>query len=221
MNILLTNGNQKAGFLAEILQAKGHSLTVIDPDPERCRMFAGTYGVMTVCGDGTQARTLQNARAGQMDAVIAMDERDPVNLIVCELAKKRFRVRYAYAVVNDPQNIELFKKLGVDKYVNATRLLADFVEQDSLENNIKKYLPIENGKVVLCEIVLDERSPALNQKLWEIGFPPQSIVSCLIRGEETIIPQGNTELAAGDKIILISSSNVMNEALYLLDGIRR
>lgn len=221
MKILLIDGDSKLEFLLAALKAKGHELTVIDPDRRRCLKLADAFDVVAVCGDGTKKRTLANAGADQMDAVIALDDRDSVNLVACELAKKHFHVGLAYASVNNPQNVRLFKLLGVDKCVSTVDWIADQVEQDSLEDNIKKYLPIENGKVVICEAVLDEKSPALDKKLWELGFPPQSIVGCVIRGNDTIIPQGNTQLSAGDKIVLISTAQKVDEALALLSGGRK
>ncbi|NLJ31529.1 MAG: TrkA family potassium uptake protein [Clostridiales bacterium] len=218
MKILLINGNDKADFLISALKAKGHTITVVDPDYSRCRALADTFEVTAFCGDGTKEVTLAKAGAEQADAVVALDVRDSVNLVACELAKNRFHVRLTYASVNNPKNVAVFKQLGVDKCVSEVDWIVNQVEQDSLEDNIKKYLPIENGRIVICEAVIGDRSPALNQKLWEIGFPPQSIVSCIIRGEETIIPQGSTQLAAGDKIVLISSSRKIDEALSLLSG---
>lgn len=216
MNILLVNGWEKSGFLLAALKAGGHRPVVVDPDYDRCRALADTYEVPAFCGDGTKEQTLEKAGAGRMDAVIALDERDSANLVTCQLAKSRFHVKFAYTAVNNPKNAEIFKRLGVDHCASTVDWIADQVEQDSLEDNIKKYLPVENGKVVLCEAVLDERSSARDKKLWEIGFPSQSIVGCIIRGNETIIPQGSTQLRAGDKIILISSSQKADEALALL-----
>lgn len=77
---------------------------------------------------------------------------------------------------------------------------------------------MENGKVVICEIELDDKSPVLNKKLWEIGFPKDSIVGCIIRAEQTIIPQGNTELNKGDKVILLSSPEALEKINLLLSG---
>lgn len=218
MNILLINGNRQAEYLIAVLQAKGHIVTVIDPIYSRCQQLADAYEIPAICGDGTKERTLEKAGAGQANAVVALDSHDQVNLIACQTAKKRFHVPLAYASVNNPENVKTFKKLGIQKCVCTADWIMEQVEQDSLKDNLKKCLPIEDGKVVICEVILKERSPALHKKLWEIGFPPQSVISCILRENEAIIPQGNTELEAGDKAILISSSQRVQETLTLLSA---
>lgn len=216
MNILLVEGNQKTKFLIKALQTNDHHVVVVGQDYSWCKGLADTFEITAICGDGTKPYILKEAQANEMDIVIALGDEDSANLIVCELTKTQFHVKNVYAVINDPKNADLFKKLGVDKCVSTVQLFVELVEQESIEANIKKYLPIENGRVVICEVILDEKSPALNKKLWEIGFPPQSMISCVIRGEQTIIPQGSTELSAGDKAIVISSSEVMNQVLSIL-----
>ena len=216
MNILLVEGNQKTRFLIKMLKDNDHHVTVVGQDYSWCKTLADTFEITSICGDGTKSYILKDAQADKMDIVIALGEEDSANLIVCELAKTQFHVKNVYAAINDPKNADLFKKLGVDKCVSTVQLFAEIIEQASIEDNIKKYLPIENGRIVICEVILDEKSPVLNKKLWEIGFPPQSMISCIIRGDQPIIPQGSTQLAAGDKAIVISSSDVVNQVLSIL-----
>ena len=216
MNILLVEGNQKTRFLIKILKDNNHHVTVIGQDYSWCKTLSDTFEITAICGDGTKSYILKDAQADKMDVVIALGDEDSANLIVCELAKTQFHVKNVYAAINDPKNAHLFKKLGVDKCVSTVQLFAEIIERASIEDNIKKYLPIENGQIVICEVILDEKSPVLNKKLWEIGFPPQSMISCIIRGDQPIIPQGSTQLAAGDKAIVISSSDVVNQVLSIL-----
>lgn len=218
MKILLVNGEEKTESLIKSLIATGHEVTAIEHDYGRCRRLSDTFEIVTANGDGTNSRVMRDARAGRMDAVIALSDSDAANLLVCELAKKVFHVKRTYTLANDPQNIGLFRTLGVDRCISPAQLFSELIGQEALENNIRNYLPIENGKVVLFEIALDEASPARNKKLWEIGLPPQSIVSCILRGDETVIPQGNTVLEAGDRVVVVSSAEAAGEVLTILSG---
>ena len=218
MKILLVGGHQKAYFLTKSLKAKGHDITVINEDHEWCTILTDTHEVKSVNGDGTKPYILEDAGASKMDTVIALSNNDSTNLIVCEIAKKQFHVKNTFAVVNDPENVKVFNKLGVNKCISVTQMLADVIEQEAITENLKSHLPMENGKAVIFEIELDDKSPALNKKLWEIGFPKDSTVGCIIRKEQTIIPQGNTEIKSGDKVILLSSPEVLDKITLLLSG---
>jgi len=220
MNILLVGGHQNALFLIKSLKSNHHEVAIVNSDRDLCQALADAYEVPAICGNGTNADILRQAHTEKMDVVIALDDQDAANLVISELAKNEFHVKLTYAVVNNPKNIELFQGLGIDKCVNTTRILSDLVEQQAIEKNIRKYIPMENGRIVVCEVLLTEKSVALNKKLWEIGFPSQSTISCIMREEEIIIPQGNTVLKAGDKVVVLASSQVMEKTISMLVGMK-
>lgn len=218
MNILLAGGHQNTSFLVKALKSDGHELMVVNQDPSWCQRIADKYEVMAVCGDGSDVHTLELARTDKMDVVISLYEQDAKNLIICELAKNQFHVNQTYTIANDPKNTGLFKRFGVDECINTVQLFCGLVEQQGVEENIKRHLPAENHQVKVYDIVLSGAAPSINKKLWEIGFPPESIVACIQRDGETIIPQGNTMLLAGDKVMIISSVHSMESVLSLLNG---
>ncbi|MHB8962213.1 MAG: potassium channel family protein [Saccharofermentanales bacterium] len=218
MNILLAGGHHDTNFLVKDLKANGHELMVVHEDSSWCQMIADKHEVMAVCGDASDAHTLELARADRMDVVIALYELDAKNLIICELAKNQFHVNQTYAIVNDPKNAGLFKRFGVDECINTVALFCRMIEQQAVEENIRKHLPTGDHPIKVYDIVLSGSAPSINKKLWEIGFPPESIVACIQRDGETIIPKGNTILLAGDKAIIISSVHAVDSVLALLSG---
>lgn len=218
MRILLVGGHQKANFLTKSLKAKGHDVTIINEDYEWCKMLSNTHEVKCVYGNETKPFILADAGASHMDMVIALTNKDASNLVICQLAKKQFNVKNTLAVVNNPKNVKIFKELGVNKCVSAIQMLSVVIEQEAVVENLKSYLPMENGKVLICEIELDQNSPILNKKLSEIHFPKNSIVGCIIRREQTIIPRGNTKIELGDKVIVLSSPEEFEKITVLLAG---
>ncbi len=218
MKILLVVNNFNINFLVKSLTANGHDVTVISDDYNLCRQISDTYEIICINGDGTNTCIVEKANAAKMDIIIAMCNEDASNLIICQIAKKQFKIKTTVAVVNNPKNIKLFKELGVDKCISTTHILTELVQQNSITENLQGYLPIENGRVLIIEIELDEKSPAVNKKLWEIGFPKDSTIGCIIRMEETLIPQGNTELKSRDKLIILTSQEMLEKINILLLG---
>lgn len=216
MNILIVGGHQDASILTKSLKAKNHNVTVINDDYEWCKMISNTHEVLCEYGDGTKPYILKDAGVANMDVVVALSNRDANNLITCEIARCQFNIVNTIALVNDPKNMKLFNELGVNKCISATQMLVDIIEQEVIVDNLKSLLPMENGKILVGEIEIDAHSPAINKKLWEINFPKDSIVGCVIRQDTTIIPQGNTELKAGDKIIIISTPKAVEKTMNLL-----
>ena len=46
-------------------------------------------------------------------------------------------------------------------------------------------------------------------------------VSCILRGSEMIIPKGRTEIAEGDKLLVVSTAAKQQRVLELLSGTDR
>lgn len=218
MRILLVGGHQKTNFLTKSLVAKRHDVTVINDDPDWCKLLSNTYNVCCVYGDGTKPYILADAEAGRMDAVIALSNVDSSNLVVCELAKKQFGVPNTIAVVNDPKNVHIFKKLGVSKCISATQMITEIIEHEAVFENLKNYFPLENGRLAVSEVLLSGSSPACGRKIWQLDLPQDSIIGCIVRGEQTIIPKGNTLMEAGDKVVILSTAAAIDDTAKQLLG---
>lgn len=133
MRILLVGGNKKLNFLTKSLKASDHDVIVVNKDKQLCEMLSDAYEVLCFQGDGTKPSILESAGASKMDIVIALTNADASNLIICEISKKQFNVKRTYAIVNDPNNIKLFKELGVDKCISAIKTFTELIEQESIE----------------------------------------------------------------------------------------
>src|SRR5512138_3258014 len=128
MHILIVGGGKVGFYLAKTLRAHGHSLGIVERDRERCAALAEELGVTLTFGDGTDVEILRDAGAEEAAYVAAVTGRDEVNLVICQLAKSRFKSPRTIARVNDPKNQEIFSALGVDATVSTTALAAQMME---------------------------------------------------------------------------------------------
>ena len=60
--------------------------------------------------------------------------------------------------------MELFETLGVDRVISATYMLAHFIEQASMVENIVNVLPLNTQKVLMNEIKVDSSYPVVDKK---------------------------------------------------------
>lgn len=80
-----------------------------------------------------------------------------------------------------------------------------------LPAKIKPRLPLnvffsETAKTVIDEVVLSASDWAVGKKIVDLQFPHQAIIAIIKRKGTFIIPNGSTELAAGDKLIILSDT---------------
>lgn len=205
MYIIIVGGGKVGYYLTKTLLPYRHKVIVIEPQKELCEKIANELNIAVCNGDGTSIEKLEEVEAQKADIVIAVTGKDEYNLIACQLAKRNFGVKRTIARVNNPKNIQVFEKLGVDIAVSSTSIIADLIEQEVDYNGMKTLLKMKNGRITLSEIYIFENSPVCGKSLKELEIPRDCVLISVIRDEEVIIPNGFTVLEKGDFIIVVSS----------------
>jgi len=216
MKIVITGGKHEADFIISMLKQEQHQLVVINQDHSFSEYISTNNDVPVYPGDPTKSYVLSDAEVEDADVLLALSENDTDNYIVCITAKKRFNIKRTVAKVKNPKNVELFKKLGVDKVVSATYLLAQTILNESAVENMIKTHSIEDEKIVMIEMEVEANYKLVGKSLTEITFPKNVNVSCIFRDPHVIIPQGDTIIKANDKLIIISTPNEQDEIVEFI-----
>lgn len=206
MYIIIVGGGKLGYYLVKTLLPYKHKIALIEPLEDICEKIANELNIPVINGDGTDLDVLSEIEVEKCDIFIAVTGKDEDNLIACQLAKRNFGVERTIARVNNPKNIEVFQKLGVDIAVSSTSIIADLIEQEVDYSGIKTLLRLKSGRLVLNEIVITSKSPVCNKTLKDINIPKDCVLISVIRDEEVIIPNGFTMLKEGDYIITVSSN---------------
>ena len=209
---VLVIGCGKVGFyLARTLREHGHHPTVIETDRERARKAANQLDMTVYCGDGTTIDMLETAGCGKMDALVAVTGSDQNNLIACQLAKRLFQVERTVARVNNPKNTPILKQLGVDIALSSTDVLARLIEREVDSAAIRQIVALNKGEASINEITLPPDYPLSGARLRELDLPEESIIVSISRDDQMLIPRGNTQLLAGDRIILVCHNRALHQ----------
>ncbi|WP_042277129.1 potassium channel family protein [[Clostridium] dakarense] len=213
MNILIVGGRNTSEFILKSLISKKHKVAIINTDYEYCKKLSRKYDALVICGDGTKPYMLEEANIYTVDIVIALTQKDSDNLAICQLAKNVYRIKKVFATVTNPKNVEVFKSLGIDAAISSTYIVADMIEQMATVDEIHRFIPIEDGKVSIMEIVIKENYNVCGKLIKDIGFSKEAIIGCIIRGSNSIIPKGNTKIFLDDKLIVLSSPNAQKNII--------
>lgn len=213
MKIVITGGKHEADYIVNILKKEHHHLIVINQDIEFAKYISSNNHIDVFPGDPTKAYTLSDAEAHNADVLLALSDDDTDNYITCITAKKLFHVKRTVAKVKNPKKVELFKRLGIDSVISSTYLLAQTILNESSVENIIKTLSIEDEKIVMLEIGVEEEFAIVNKRLMDIKFPSNINISCIFRDPHVIIPKGDTRIKADDKLIIISTPNDQDEII--------
>ncbi|MGH9117063.1 MAG: potassium channel family protein [Acidimicrobiales bacterium] len=222
MRVVIAGGGNVGTFIASELAQAGHEVTVIEVDATRvARMEAQREppGVRWLVGDACEVTELARAEPDKAEVVAAVTGDDEDNLVVSLLAKQEFAVPRVLARVNNPKNEWMFNEMwGVDVSVSTPHLLTALVEEAVSVGTFIRLLSFEGGKARLVEVTLAEGSPAVGREIMDVGFPRDSTVVALIRQRRVIVPRGDTELDAGDEVLVLVTEDSEDSVRELLIG---
>lgn len=210
MTVIVVGGGKVGYYLAKTLLDHGHEPKIIELDRELCHRIANDLDVTVICGDGTTIHALEEAGAHDAEALIGVTGQDENNLVACQIAKRSFGIKRTVARVNNPKNVKVMKALGVDIPISSTDNIARLLEREVDASAIKQLMSLNRGETSLSEIDLPPDFKHSGKRLAELKMPEESVIVSISRGDQIIIPRGNTTLYAGDKVIIICKNNVLH-----------
>jgi len=218
MKVIVVGGAKVVYFLCRTYISKGHSVVLVNRDLEECTQLARRLKATVVHGDGSDPQILAEAGVESADALLAVTPNDQDNLVICEVAARRFHVPRTLALVNDPDNEQVFKELSNTIAFSTTHILANLIEQRADFEEITNLLPVGEGKINVTEVALTEDAPVVGKSLIDISLPENALIAGILRGGHAIIPRGSTVLHAGDQLILMTLPADHGQVLKLLLG---
>ncbi len=201
--ILIAGGGKVGVNLARELYENGHEVAVIECDSSRAAILSNKLDCPIFIGDSSTHDVLEAADATRARVFVAATGSDQDNLIACQVAKKVFGVPQTIARASNPNNEEVMAMLGVNSTVSSTSIIQQVIERELPTFRIKTLLSLQGGEYRILEYSLDESSPASGQLVKDIALPPDSNLIAVLRGKTTVVPRGDTRLAAGDLVVAL------------------
>jgi len=205
---IIVGGGGKVGFyLTRELIGQGHEVLLIERSASRCDMIANELGNVVLRGNADEASVLAEAGANRADVVVAVTGDDEDNLVICQVAKRRFNVPRAVARINNPKNESIFRLLGIDATVSSTDLILSVIEQEIPSQALVPLLRLRHADIEVLDITLPKDSSLDGTTVRDLRLPPESSVAMVIRDGQPIFPSGSTALRAGDEILALTRTS--------------
>ncbi len=218
MYILIVGAGKVGYFLAKRLLKGKHTVSLVDKDRLVCEEAAKELEALVVNGDGCDPKILEEAGIQRADVLAAVTGDDEDNLIICQLAKEKFNLQRTVGRVNNPDNEHTFSELGIDVPVDSTKIIAKIIEEEVSFSDFVNLMSFKRGKLAIVRVDLPEDSPVINKEVKDITMPLDAVLVSIVRGEEVILPKGNTVLKPGDDVIALTLIGNEPQLLNLLVG---
>ncbi len=219
MYVVIVGGGRVGSDLTRLLIPEGHDVVLMESDEELANDLAKQFDALIIEGDGTDLDILKDAGLNKADVFIAVTGDDNVNIISCQLAQNIFKVPTVIGRVNNPKNEGVFSSLGVENMVSTTR--ASSVQ---IKNNIgdtKTLLSIGGRETQVLEFTVIDGSPISHQKIATGGLPKGTIIVDIMRGDNSILPDGETILRPGDIVTVLTRPKNLKEVKKMFEAKKR
>jgi trk system potassium uptake protein TrkA len=200
--------------LAVNLSHRGNvELVLIDADEGRCEELAGELDALVLQGDGTDPEILKKARVAEADALVATTGSDAMNTVIAMLGH-RMGVQNIIVKLNGVGLRAACQEIGVRKIIApkisaAAEILASLYGFDRLDFSL-----VVRGGLRLVELSADG---AVRKRIAELELPGGALVVAVLRGDDALVPRGQTKLEEGDVLlVLVESGAVLEKVRKLL-----
>lgn len=211
---LIIGGSRIAYHLIRKLQDVGIKVKLIEKDAVRCNQILETIDKVDVINaDGTQKQVLDEEGLKDFDAVVSLTGMDEQNIIISLYAKSQ-DVDTVISKVNNDTFDNILEDINLDANISPKDIVASQIIKYTRTLNAKEENSIENmhkdieANIEVVELNIGENDSVVNKAIKDMKIRENTIITSIMRNNEVIVPNGESVLMAGDKIIISTTRTV-------------
>ena len=202
--VIVGAGNIGVFLAREIEKLSGVRVRIVEADKARAERAAGLLQRTVVLhGDGLDPTLLREAGVTDSELLVALTNDDKVNVLSAALGKKE-GVASTLALINDPTYRALKRAFGVDIFVDPRASTISTILQHVRKGRITGLRTLAEGDGEFVEGEALDTSPLVGKPLKKVGLGDGIAAGAVVRNGETLIPSGDFEVAAGDRVVLFA-----------------
>ncbi|HEX8003405.1 MAG TPA: TrkA family potassium uptake protein [Mycobacteriales bacterium] len=195
MHVVIMGCGRVGSTLALRLEQLGHTVAIIDRDPNAFRRLAKDFRGRSVVGVGFDRETLVEAGIEEAEAFAAVSNGDNSNIIAARVAREQFGVEHVAARIYDPRRAEVYQRLGIPT-VATVRWTADQMLRRLLPAAADDEWADPTGYVSVVQ--LDYAPAWVGQRYASLEHATGTRIACLTRLGVGQLPARDTVIQEGD-----------------------
>ncbi|MBI5231443.1 MAG: TrkA family potassium uptake protein [Coriobacteriales bacterium] len=216
MHVVIGGYGRVGRFLARQLEGMGHSIAVIDRNPEVFEEMQEIRG-RRLAGEVFDRGTLVKAGIEKADAFAAVTSGDNSNIIAARIARERFGVPVVVARIFDPQRAEIYEQFGIPS-ISSVRWAGSRLLTMLLDPHSRSEVAFGTGEVVMVEVDADESMAG--RALTELQKPGRLSIAVVERAGVAGLPIPGDVLEAGDRLhVIVQRDEISNVNALLGKGV--
>lgn len=225
LRVIIVGASEVGLHIAQALSRERHHVILIEMCEEVARRLRMGLDIQVMTGNGADPRVLEEAGIAQADMLVAVTDRDEVNILSCFMASSLTRLPMKVARVRDQAYntaVEQFRAdpFRIDLCLHPEKEAAVTALQLMEIPGGREVAEFAEGKVLLVGTSVDHASPFLNRQLRDVqsGVAPggKILIVALRRSDHLIIPHGGDLIRPGDEVFLVAERERVFTALRSL-----
>jgi trk system potassium uptake protein TrkA len=224
VKILILGAGQVGSTLAENLVSEQNDITVIDLDAAKLKDLQDRFDLRAVAGSAADPGVLTEAGIEDADMLIAVTQSDETNLVACKIASKLFNVPTKIARVRATgfmRRPEILSEEGfdVDYAICPEQIVTENISKLIEFPEALQVLDFAAGRVTMVAVRAFTGGPLVGHPLKDLRRHIPSVdarVVAIFRGDQAIIPDGETFVQAGDEVFCIADTDQVRKVMQEL-----
>lgn len=221
MNILILGAGRTGSSVAGALAHEDNDIVVVDKSPHLLRDLKEKLDIATVTGNAAFPPILEQAGAGIADIVIAVTDKDEINMLACQIINTLYhrpktiaRVR-ASEFLNKPK---LFQEGGIpiDLVISPELIVMDYIRNLIEFPGVLYVSEFAGGRVRLFSVRVLRNSLLTRKRirgLKEHLANSKTRIAAIFRDGVAVVPDGSAVIEEGDEIFIMSPRHEVHKVL--------
>lgn len=208
--VMIIGGNNLSFQTAKSLEKK-YDVTLVAPEKTTCKKFAESLEkTLIIQADPSNIAILKEENLEHYDAFIALTKNSETNIITSLLAEE-VGVYKTIALVDNLDYTHISQNIGVDTIINMKIIAANNIFRFIRKGKVEAIASIHGIDAEIIEFIVHRNSKLTKKNLKNLHFPKEAMIGAVIRGEDTIIPNGEMVLQKEDKVIVFALPDAISK----------
>lgn len=202
--LMIVGGGRIGEMVAKKLENSVDYIKLIERRRERCDYLNESLNkTLVINGDARNTDLLIEEDVNDFDAFVAVTSSSETNILSCVMAKK-MGVAKTIAEVENIDYIKLAEGMGVDAVINKKLITASRIFRFTLSNKVQSIKCLNGSDAEILEFIVNPNSTVTRDKVRNLDFPKEAIIGGVIRGNNSFIAVGDTEIKPYDRVVVFA-----------------
>jgi trk system potassium uptake protein TrkA len=215
VHLVILGCGRVGSTLAHALVDRGHSVAIIDQNPEAFRRLGDSFSGETVTGNGFDRDTLTTAGIVRAGALAAVSSGDNSNIITARVARETFGVDRVVARIYDPGRAEVYARLGIPT-VATVRWTSDQILRALLPEGLEEVWRDPSSSVAIVEFGI--HTGWVGRSVRALEEATGTRVAYVVRFGNALLPTPSGAVQDGDRVFMLVTDDITERVSKIVAG---